>query len=325
MFMQISIVQWIFLVWILLLVLKSAVALFDKDAPDEILFGVLLILGGALWILQHFGFAFYIPWIAWLKSFRYEILIAILLILYGVRLVFQAPWKHILVILVAVLAFIAVSRISFPTQDYRNANTSSLLNSPLSSTKQQKNQFGKVDEQKLDLTFNRGNFTIKTDDIDSALSISDNELIEEKGRQTFHLSSRDSDGQLLINNKVTELDLDSKLGNLKGAFNNLIQSIKTKSNLGDIQLSFYKKVARSSFEANMGNITLDFHQGVEELYIKANAGNVNIYLPKGYHIDAKGLESRLGNLNISNGDGTQGTVKITGLVNLGNINITSDL
>ena len=46
MFMQISIVQWIFLVWILLLVLKSAVALFDKDAPDEILFGVLLILRG---------------------------------------------------------------------------------------------------------------------------------------------------------------------------------------------------------------------------------------------------------------------------------------
>jgi hypothetical protein len=325
MFMQISIVQWIFLVWILLLVLKSVVALFDKDAPDEILFGVLLILGGALWILQHFGFAFYVPWFIWLKSFRYEILIAILLILYGVRLVFQAPWKHILVILVAILAFVAVSRITFPNQDFRNANTSSLLNSTTNSINEQKTHLGEAEDQQLDLIFNRGNFTIKTDDIDSAIVITENEQIENKGRHTYQLNSKDSEGQLLISNKITDIDLDSKLGNLNGIFHNLIENMNAKSNLGDIQLSFYKPVERSSFESNMGNMTLDFHQGVEQIYIKANAGNVNIYLPKGYQIDAKGLESRLGNLNISNGDGTQGKVKISGVVNLGNINIISDL
>jgi hypothetical protein len=324
MFMQISIVQWIFLVWILLLVLKSAVALFDKDAPDEILFGVLLILGGALWILQHFGFAFYLPWIAWLKSFRYEILIAILLILYGVRLVFQAPWKNILVIIVAVLAFLTVSRISFPNQDNRSGYTRPILNSGSTSSNDQ-NYLGKAEDNQLELIFNRGNFTIKADKMDSALMISENEQIEEKGKNTYQLTSSLSEGELSLNTNISNLSLDIKLGNLKGTLNNLLEKINAKSNLGDIQLSFYKQVERSSFESNMGNITLDFHQGVEQVYIKANAGNVNIYLPKGYSIDARGLESRLGNLNISNGDGTQGTVKISGSVNLGNINIISDL
>lgn len=324
MFMQISIVQWIFLVWILLLVLKSAVALFDKDAPDEILFGVLLILGGALWILQHFGFGFYIPWIAWLKSFRYEILIAILLILYGVRMVFQAPWKNILVIIVAVLAFLAVSRISFPNQEYRSGYTRPLLNSKTTSSNEQ-THLGKAEDNQLELILNRGNFTLKTDKIDSAMMISENEQIEEKGKNTYQLTSSLSEGELLLNTNISNLSLDIKLGNLKGTLNNLLEKINAKSNLGDIQLSFYKQVERASFESNMGNITLDFHHGAVQVYIKANAGNVNIHLPKGYSIDARGLEARLGNLNIKNGDGSQGTVVIAGAVNLGNINIISDL
>lgn len=325
MFMQISIIQWIFMIWILLLVLKSAVALFDKDAPDEILFGVLLILGGGLWILQHFGFGFYLPWIAWLKSFRYEILIAILLILYGLRLVFQAPWKHILVIIVAVLAFFTVSRITFPSHEYRSGYTRPHTNLATNDSSQKILYAGRTEDTHLELIMNRGNFSIKTEKLDSALAVSENEQIVEKGKNSYQISSNQAKGELLINQKISSLSLESKLGNLNGVLNNVLEKINASSNLGDIQLSFYEKVDRASFESNMGNITLDFHQGVNQIFIKSNAGNVNIYLPKGLSIETKGLDSRLGNLNISNGDGSQGIVQITGSVNLGNINIIADL
>jgi hypothetical protein len=324
MFQQLSIFQWVLILWILLLFLKSIVALFDREASDEIIFGILLILGGGLWLMQSYWTGLYLPWIHWLKAFRVEILIAILLIIYGIRLAFKAPWRHIIVIAITIIAFVIVNQLPLPVLSQHSPKSS--LSEELGRSTENSNVIEDPLEEGeyLELLMNRGHFTLSTGNITSKILVSDAEKIEQKKKNSFVVSSSRQNEEIILSDKINYLVLESRLGNMQGVFSNPLKKVSAKSNLGDINLSFLETLDEGDFESNMGNVSITFKKEVQTISLKSNAGNIHLLLPKGMNIDTAGLESRLGNINIRNGDGTMGTVSISGLVNLGNITITAN-
>ncbi len=324
MFLQISILQWVFIIWILLLFLKSIIALFDKEAPDEILFGVILILGGGLWLMQSYWVEFSLPWISWLQYFRVEILIAILLVMYGIRLAFRPPWKHIILIAVVVAAFMLIGHLQLPEVAQRDQSVATL--SKNSSMEGEKFVFdaSEIDGDKLELTMERGNFSLFTGDTEDILKIKDVDQVERKGDSSFAISSVKQRGEIAIHENIKKLFLEARMGNMNGAFFHSIDEFFAKTNMGDLNLSFSNALGKCRLESNMGNVSVMFNDQVKKVEVKSNAGNINLNFSRGTKVNADELETRLGNITINDGDGSSGEVVVKGRVNLGNITINSD-
>lgn len=108
---ELSFIHWLLIAWILLIFLKSIVTLCYSKSQDQLLWGIILVLGGVTWILSY-----WFPGVAQFLFGRIKseisvidpgvfmgVLISLILILHGIKLAFKHPWKQILVILTVLL------------------------------------------------------------------------------------------------------------------------------------------------------------------------------------------------------------------------------
>jgi len=326
----IQLVQWLLLIWLVSVFLRSLLEIFKLDRLDHIVTGLLFVLIGLAWIAT-------LQW-HWkiqqiFNPYFVQSSIGLLLTAYGIRMI----WKKPIGSAIACIVILLVSGfLYYHTPDNANSQPS-LLNRyiPFLSSYvipenekiiDQPRSFGMEEDEKLEIHSQIGNLFFSSSSLKELFSVITGSVEEDSKQKIYQIGSSEEKTSLQIRNRLEELIIKKDVGNIQGTLDGKFGSVSVDSDAGNVQLDLKDSIGSFSCRLNMGNLDLNLYTRVPTVNAKVDVGNITIHIAKGLRIETDSVKTSIGQVKIlQNGDGSVGSIELKAECNIGNITIIADL
>lgn len=325
-----QLVQWLLLIWLVSVFLRSLLEIFKLDGLDHIVTGLLFVLIGLAWIAT-------IQWHWKIQQIFFPYFtqssIGLLLTAYGIRMIWKKPIGSTITCVVILLVF-GFLYYHAPA----NVNSQpSLLNRyiPFLSSHvvpeneksiDQPRSFGLEEDEKLEIHSPIGNLFFSSGSLEELFIVKTGSVEEDSKQKIYQISSSEEKASLQIRDRLKELIIKKEVGNIQGSLDGKFGSVSLDSDAGNIQLDLKDSIESFSCRLNMGNLDLNLYDRIPSVNVKVDVGNITIHIAKGLRIETDSVKTNIGQVKIQqNGDGSVGSIELKAECNIGNITIIADL
>ena len=326
------VVQWLLLIWLVSLFIRSVLEIFNLDSLDHTVTGIIFVLIGIAWIATLY-------WKLNINTifFPYFIQSAIGLILasYGIKMIWKKPIGSAIacVVIALVSGFLFFQAPTISKNDsglisqYFPFLSSQVITSPLEyNPTSALTFFGDETDEKLSLTSTLGNLFFTSSELKSLFYVDSGTKVEEQSENTYKIANTKEKISMQIRNKLKELKISKDVGNIQGKLDGTYETIILDSDAGNINLDLKGKIDSITCRVNMGNLDLNLYSLIPSVKVKLDVGNITIHIAKGIQVETDSIKTNVGQIKIEqNGDGSLGTIELEAETNLGNITIIADL
>lgn len=326
----IQLVQWLLLIWLVSVFLRSLLEIFKLDGLDHIVTGLLFVLIGLAWIAT-------LQWHWKIQQIFYpnfsQSSIGLLLTAYGIRMI----WKKPIGSAIACIVILLVSGFLYYHAPDNVNSQPSLLNRyipflssyviPENEKKiDQPRSFGLEEDEKLEIHSQIGNLFFSSGSLKELFSVKTGSVEEDSKRKIYQIDSSEEKVSLQIRNRLKELIIKKDVGNIQGTLDGKFGSVSVDSDAGNVQLDLKDSIESFSCRLNMGNLDLNLYDRIPTVNVKVDVGNITIHIAKGLRIETDSVKTSIGQVKIlQNGDGSVGSIELKAECNIGNITIIADL
>lgn len=327
-----QLVQWLLLLWLVSLFLRSILEIFKLDGLDHIVTGLLFVLIGFAWIatmywkfdIQRIFFPYFI-----------QSSIGLLFATYGIRMIWKKPIGSA-VTCVVILLVSGFFYYNAPSMKEDQSNFVSRYFPFLSSGIIQKTEentgntatfgFGLPSDEKLEIHSNIGNLFFNTESLPVLFKVKPGTVVESLQENRYQIGNTEEKTSIQIHNQLEELLIKKDVGNIQGTVAGTFENIILDSDAGNIHLDLSGKIESLSCHLNMGNLEMRIFSMIPTVTAKVDVGNITIHIAKGLRVETDSIKTNVGQIKIEqNGDGSIGTINLKAETNIGNIVIIADL
>lgn len=337
-----QIIQWVLLIWIVSLFLRSLLEIFKLDTHDNILSGFLFILAGFIWIaslvwkfdVNKLFFPYFI-----------QSVIGLLLAVYGIRMIWKKPVGSTIVCVVIALVFgflyykgptLANNENRFLSRFFPFLSSTALWHeksdekpNPVQNSERETDKnlnFGKSSDEYLDLISNLNNLTLKTEPIEGLFSVQPGTTVEDRSNHQYKINHQQGKTALTIRNQLKLLRVFKDIGNIEGELDGSFNMVVFESDAGNMKFDLKGNMNTFQSTQKMGNLDLNLYSAVPSIKIKVDVGNITIHVAKGIRINSDSVKTNIGQLKIEQTeDDSKGSIYLEVETNIGNITVMADL